>query len=92
MAIRNSSRSGGNRPRTHPKSKPNPLRNELLSICDRLALVQASATTAELALRNQKVDQDTEVSMVLRLYVVNELDRQIERLTALAARCGKGAS
>jgi hypothetical protein len=29
--------------------------------------------------------------MVLRLYVVNELDLQIERLTALAARCGKGA-
>ena len=43
--------------RRHSTSvQPDPLRKELLSISDRLALVQATATPAEFALANQKAE------------------------------------
>ncbi len=75
--------------RRHSTSvQPDPIRKELLSISDRQALVQATATTAELAPANQKAEQDTEMSVVLRRYGSDALITQMEKLTTVIEQHG----
>lgn len=60
----------------HPRSKDH--RAELLDIRNRLTIAMAAA------LRGQNADSDTEIATTLQRCVGDELDRQVERLDALA--------
>ena len=66
---------------------------ELLDVRQRLALIMATCWVTSAALRAQNADNDLDAALVLQRSVGDELDRQIGRLDAIAARCGKaGAS
>jgi hypothetical protein len=75
-----------------PVSKPPTVANELLDVRQRLALAMAASYVCAAALRAQRADHDVSAARVLRRHVGDELDRQIERLDSLAARCQEGQS
>ena len=60
-------------------------RRELRDINQQLAVVYATAITAERALASQNADHDSEIALSLRASVCNPLFQQQLRLTAIAA-------
>lgn len=73
-----------------PVSKPPTVAIELLDV--RLALAMAASYVCAAALRAQDADNDAAAARVLQRHVGDEIDRQIERLDGLAARCQEGQS
>jgi hypothetical protein len=65
---------------------------ELLDVRQRLALAMAASYVCAAALRAQEADSDAAAARVLQRHVGDEIDRQIERLDGLAARCQEGQS
>ncbi len=76
----------------HPISKPPTVATELLDVRQRLVLAMATSYVCAAALRAQEADHDAEAAQVLQRHVSDELDRQIERLDGLAARCQEDKS
>jgi len=79
MAIRNSTRRGGNPPRTHPR--PNPFRKEILAICARLALVQGTSIAAESAIVSVK---ESVLDQLARLVIRRDEANNRQRLANIA--------
>jgi hypothetical protein len=65
---------------------------ELFDVRQRLALPVAPSYVCDAALRAQESDHDGAEARVLRRHVGDQIDRQIERLDGLAARCQEGQS
>jgi hypothetical protein len=62
-------------PKTIPVSVP-----ALEKIRIQLSIARTVALTISVALDNQNADDDSDIATTLRVCVLNELDRQIERL------------
>jgi hypothetical protein len=58
----------------------------------RLKVAMAATVVCGAALKSQNADSDADAAVVLQRCVADELDRQIERLDILAARCHEGKS
>jgi hypothetical protein len=80
MAARNSTTRKSARRRQ--KESPSNV-STLREVRARLAIARAAAYTASAALRQQNADADAEIALTLQRCLGDELDRQIERLTAL---------
>ncbi|HWM69911.1 MAG TPA: hypothetical protein VNO35_25265 [Steroidobacteraceae bacterium] len=75
-----------------PFSKRTTVATELLDVRQRLALAMAASYVCAAAIRAQAADSDAAAARVLQRHVCDEIDRQIERLHGLAARCQEGQS
>jgi hypothetical protein len=62
----------------------------LSDISLRLKVAMAATVVCGAALKSQNADSDEDAAVVLQRCVADELDRQIERLVILAARCQEG--
>jgi hypothetical protein len=69
-----------------------PIGRVLVDIRLRLAVAMAVVYVTSAALKAQDADSDADAALVLQRSVGDELDRQIERLDALAIRCGERKS
>jgi hypothetical protein len=69
-----------------PRPKHVVASDELAGIRQRLAVAMACAYVTSAALIAQQSDSDGEAALILRRCVGDELDKQIERLDALAGR------
>jgi hypothetical protein len=66
-------------------------RNTLTDICFRLGLVRGSLAVCKTALLKQSVDADIEVASTLKHIVIDIIQRQVERISAItSARVKKG--
>ena len=79
-------RSGAARSPTNPPVEPP---RELFTLAVRLRAIYGSATTVELALRQQAAEQDAEIADCLREGVCNQLFDEIYKLDEIARRCVK---
>jgi hypothetical protein len=64
----------------------------LSDISLRLRVAMAATVVCGAALKPQNADSDEDAAVVLQRCVADKLDRQIERLDILAARCREGKS
>lgn len=78
----NSSRPKPARPRVNSLSRSSVLR----AVRNRLDTVRAGVLTASSALVLQNAEIDSDVALLLRRFVVDELGRQIEALDAVLVR------
>jgi hypothetical protein len=58
-------------------------RNTLTDICYRLGLVRGSLTVCKTALLKQSIDADIEVASTLKHIVIDIIQRQVERISAI---------
>lgn len=77
------------RPARTQSERGNPLIDPLTVLARRLTYVRGTAVTAELALRAQNSDQDTDVADCLRVGVCDPLDDQVTQLTDLIESLSK---
>lgn len=89
---RNSTRAPGARPANVSRRKPArphthspPWGSVLRAVRSRLETVRAGVITASSALVLQNADIDSDVALLLRRFVVDELGRQIEALDTVLA-------
>jgi hypothetical protein len=90
LRTRNSTRAGKalpDKPRRKPNRQPahSPFGSVLRTVRSRLETVRAGVITASCALVLQNADIDSDVALLLRRFVVDELGRQIETLDAVLA-------
>lgn len=96
MVKRNSSRLGGNRPRTHPSSsrknrsiateQTRETSQQLKLVVFHLKHARAVVVTAMAALWHQSADHDVDVAVALQHAVAHPLLTEIERLEKLIGR------
>jgi hypothetical protein len=70
------------RPKEHPETIPVSV-PALEKIRINIGIARTVALTVSVALDHQNADDDSDIATTLRVCVINELDRQLERIDAI---------